>query len=121
MLSFLKKVSVVGLTVLALGLTAGPLTGCDKLPLPWTQEQIDSKVIAVQELVKEGCNFLPTAQSIALMLAAADPTVTGVFAVAAAICNEVNKSVMADKAAPKADDNCPYGKVNGVCIEGKRL
>jgi hypothetical protein len=84
-----------------------------------SQSDIDKQVAAVQVLTQQACQFLPTASSVAAILTAqvpaGQPLVTGVQAVATAICNAVNSTT---KSAPQ---DCPFGKVNGVCVDGKKV
>ena len=88
------------------------LTGC-----VWDQAVVDSRVAEVQKITQAVCKFVPTASSVASMLAADPATVVGVTAIAAAICNAVDKL-----AAPFGPtEECGFGKVNDVCIEGERV
>jgi hypothetical protein len=75
---------------------------------------LDSQVKDVQAAAVKACGFLPTASSVAAILSAGNPAVTGVTAVATAICAAVTK------VAPQArglEQECP--RVNGVCVEGE--
>lgn len=73
----------------------------------------DDRVKKIQELVVVGCGFLPTATSVAGILAAPNPAVTGIIAVAVAICHAVKSPPIQGLA-----DLGVYGEVNGVPIEG---
>ena len=82
----------------------------------WFGHRDDVK--AVQDKVASLCGFLPTAASVAAMLGAPGAAVTGVTAIATAIC----QAVSAARAAPGltlARFNTGYGQVNGVPIEGE--
>lgn len=73
----------------------------------------DPRVQAVRERVAEMCGFLPTVTSVSAMLAAANPTVTGVIGIATAICQAVTTSSAMNFALSST-----LGTVNGVPIEG---
>lgn len=90
------------------------IAGCQ-----WLPTKDDPRVVAVIELVKEGCKFEVERDSVVAMLAAANPAFTGVGPLADAICNAVNKATET-KAAPK-EGTCPFGEVNGVCIQGHKV
>jgi hypothetical protein len=114
----MRSLLKVGAVAIALG-----LAGCSLLP--WHQGDVNAQVAEVQELTKKACSFLPTAQTVAAIITAGDPTVAGASAIAKAICDAVTKSAEAPQAplgaAPKKAEECPYGKVAGVCIEGKKV
>lgn len=69
------------------------------------------QVAAVQDATKKACSYLPTATSVAAILTADNPTVTGVSAVADAIC------VAMMSKTESLVGVCP--QVNKVCIEGE--
>jgi hypothetical protein len=74
-------------------------------------------VAQVQLLAEKACAFVPTASSVAAMLAAGNPAVQGTVAIAEAICAAVTR-----KGALKPGENvgaCSHGEVNGVCVEGE--
>jgi hypothetical protein len=75
----------------------------------------DERVKKVQELVVVGCGFLPTAASVAAMLAAPNPVVTGVLGVATAICQAINRPPIQLVALA---DFPILGEVNGIPIDG---
>lgn len=91
--------------MLALALAVAALSGCSK-----PEEGEGDAVAKVRALTEKICAFLPTASSVAAMLAANNPAVSGVTAIANAICEAVSRKSMAPDAA------CPM--VNGVCVEG---
>lgn len=87
--------------------------------VPWFLSMFGHRddVKAVQEKVVVMCGFLPTAASVAAMLSAGNPVVTGTVGIATAIC----RAVRAAQAAPGlvlAKFDVGYGSVNGVPIEG---
>lgn len=71
------------------------------------------EVKAVQNKVVSLCGFLPTAASVAAMLGAANPTVTGIVGIATAICQAVSASRSGMMLVSTG-----LGTVNGVPIEG---
>jgi len=96
--------------LLALALTS-LLGGCGL----WGEMTTAQKITAIQEKAVALCNYLPQATSVAAMLAATNPTVVSVGAVANAICTAIiawkgNQGTAAFAA------ECP--KVNGVCVTG---
>jgi hypothetical protein len=96
------------------------LAGCSLLP--WQGGDVNAQVAEVQELCKKACSFLPTAQTVAAIISAGDPTVAGASAIAKAICDSVSAHLAANpelKTAPQKEEKCPWGEVAGVCIEGK--
>jgi hypothetical protein len=84
--------------------------------VPWFLSMFghDPRVKKVQELVVASCNFLPTAASVAAMLSASNPIVTGVVAIATAIC----QAVTAGRAQALVGTVPTWGSVNGIAIEG---
>jgi len=96
------------LAVVALG---GLLTGCGS----WGELTTAEKIKAIQEKAVALCGYLPQATSVTAMLAASNPTVVSVGAVANAICTAVIQWNSGDKQGFVT--SCP--KVNGVCVEGK--
>lgn len=111
----MKSLLKVGVVAIALG-----LAGCSLLP--WQGGDVNAQITEVQDLCKKACSFLPTAQTVAAIITAGDPTVAGASAIAKAICDQVSKALEANpelKTAPKAAEECPFGKVAGVCIDGK--
>jgi precorrin-3B methylase len=98
------------------------VAGCSWLP--WQGGNVEAQVAEVQELCKRACSFLPTAQTVAAIISAGDPTVAGASAIAKAICDQVTKAIAENpalKTLPKTEAECPYGKVAGACIDGKPL
>ena len=89
------------------------LAGCG------TEGKFDSQIAAVQAASAKICKFLPTAASVAAILTAGNPAVTGVAATAAAICAAVTVSnpVTLFGMGETKPKECP--KVNGVCVEGE--
>lgn len=88
------------------------LTGCGT----WGEMTTAQKVAAIQEKAVALCNYLPQAASVTAMLAASNPTVVSVGAVANAICQAVI-SWTAKQATPNSfSTECP--KVNDVCVTG---
>lgn len=73
------------------------------------------EVKSVQEKVVALCGFLPTATSVAAMLGAPGAAITGVSAIATAICQAVSATRVVTLANLKS---AGYGTVNGVPIEG---
>ena len=86
--------------------------------IPWFLSMFGHRddVKAVQDRVVSTCGFLPTAASVAAMLSAGNPVVTGVVGIATAICQAVSASVSAPGLT--LIGNKP-GTVNGVVIEGE--
>jgi hypothetical protein len=88
--------------------------------VPWFLSMFggDPRVRQIQEKVVETCGFLPTATSVAGMLAAATgtagPVITGVLGIATAIC----QAVTAGSSMQTLVGAAPLGTVNGVPIEG---
>lgn len=74
----------------------------------WFGDRDDVK--AIQEKTVGLCGFLPTAASVAAMVSAPNPVVTGVIGIATAICQAVSSSQVNLVGAVKT--------VNGVPIEG---
>lgn len=72
-------------------------------------------VKAVQDKAVALCGFLPTAASVAAMLAASNPIVTGVIGIATAICQAVSASQAPGLSLTSMRG---LGTVNGVPIEG---
>lgn len=70
-------------------------------------------VKAVQDKVVAMCGYLPTAQSVAAMLAATNPVVTGVVGIATAICEVVSVPLSGMQLI-----SAKVGTVNGVPVEG---
>ena len=63
-MSWLKKIAIAG----ALGASLG-IAGCTVPPwMPFTQDEFDRQVIAVQEFCKQTCSFLPTAKTISQLM-----------------------------------------------------
>jgi hypothetical protein len=113
-MSWLRKIAIVGVLGASLG-----VAGCQYLP--WTEEQINEKIVAVQALCKEACSFLPTAKTVSAIISAGNPLVDTIYEVAEAICDQVTKAQALNpalKSLGKAAGNCPFGEVAGVCIEG---
>lgn len=77
-----------------------------------TSEEPADPVAQVQLMAEKVCAFVPTASSVAAMLAANNPAVQGTVAIANAICAAVTR-----KAATPGLESCPT--VNGVCVEGE--
>lgn len=90
-----------------------PLAGCGSDP----ESSYADEIAKVQEYAQQICNFLPHAKSVAAMLTADNPVVTGAFAVATAICNAVTGKPMGLYSDRYTEETCP--KVNGICIEGE--
>ena len=86
-----------------------------------SQADIQSQVAQVQAITTKACAFLPTADVVVAMLTAVNPTVVGVSAIAHAICGAVESASHGGAATQGADNKCPLGKVNGVCIQGKKV
>lgn len=87
--------------------------------VPWFLSMFGHRddVKAVQEAVVNLCGFLPTATSVAAMLSAGNPVVTGVMGIATAICQAVS-AAQAQPGLALASFKVGYGTVNGVPIEG---
>lgn len=87
--------------------------------IPWILSLFGHRddVKAVQEKVVGMCGFLPTAASVAAMLSAGNPVVTGVVGVATAICQAVTAAQQQPGLALASFKN-GFGTVNGVPIEG---
>ena len=88
------------------------LAGCGQ---PESEGPADP-VAAVQIAAERVCAFVPTASSVAAMLAANNPAVQGTVAIAEAICAAVTR-----KSVTPGENvgGCERGEVNGVCIEGE--
>lgn len=88
--------------------------------VPWFLSMFGHRddVKAVQEKVVGMCGFLPTAASVAAMLSAGNPVVTGVVGVATAICQAVSASRSTPGLTLASFKTVGYGTVNGVPIEG---
>lgn len=95
--------------LLAMALAVG-LAGCG----PASDDGSTDPIATVQVLVEKTCSFVPTASSVAAMLAANNPAVQGTVAIATAICAAVTR-----KSVTPGDGSDCYGTVNGVCVEGK--
>lgn len=82
----------------------------------------DPRVEQIRSRVAATCQFLPSVASVAAMLSASNPTVTGVVGIATAICAAVTaqKKQLGLVAATLLEDK-PLGTVNGVPIEGDFL
>jgi putative component of membrane protein insertase Oxa1/YidC/SpoIIIJ protein YidD len=88
------------------------LAGCGK---PESGEPADP-VALVQMYAEQTCKFVPTASSVAAMLAANNPAVQGAVAIAQAICAAVTRKGVTPGGNVGA---CSHGEVNGVCVEGE--
>lgn len=97
------------LAVLALSMFLG---GCGVVTSEMTMAE---KVKAVQTRAVELCAYLPQAHAVVAMLSAANPAVTGVGAVAQAICTAVTSWSSNSKSGTLTTE-CP--RVNGVCVVG---
>lgn len=86
--------------------------------VPWLLGMFGHRddVKAVQERVVEMCGFLPTANSVAAMLSAGNPVVTGVMGIATAICQAVSSTRRTGLSLIAMRSG--LGEVNGVPIEG---
>lgn len=73
---------------------------------------LSEKVAEVRAKTTEICSYLPTVNSVAAMISAANPAVVTVGAIAQAICNAVTNP---QQSLLKSE--CPT--VNGVCVEGE--
>lgn len=71
----------------------------------------DPRVEEIRQRVVMMCGFLPTASSVAAMLSASNPMITGVIGIATAICQAVSRNT-------QSLISSGYGTVNGVPIEG---
>lgn len=102
----MKALPIVGLTL--------ALSACSLL----TSADVQKQAAQVQALAVKTCNFLPTLGSVVGMLTAANPTVVGVTAIAAAICEGV-KSIpsITQHGNPIEGSDCPV-KINEVCLKG---
>lgn len=67
------------------------------------------------------CSFSPKVEAVAAMLAAPNPTVTGAFQIALAICTAVSplqgQGLVYQPKTGFGDGECP--KINDVCVEGE--
>jgi len=81
----------------------------------------DPRVEQIRSKVSEACDFLPSVASVAAMLAAANPTVTGVVGIATAFCRAVKASRARSVSQLVGVGRKPIGTVNGVDIEGDDL
>jgi hypothetical protein len=75
----------------------------------------DEDVEKVRLATVRCCGFLPTVGSVAAILSAGNPTVLGVTAVAAAIC----QALTARSRRTTAQLITPLPQVNGIVIEGE--
>lgn len=91
---------------------AGFITQFGQLLFGWLFKSDDPRIKQIQDKVIASCGFLPTAASVAAMLAATNPTVTGVVAIAQAICQVATASRYPKLASVNS------GTVNGVPVEG---
>ena len=100
------------------------LSGC-----VWPSD-LTPEVNAVVALVASACSFQVTTDSVLNIIAAANPSVVGAEAVAAAICAAVKaapKGTLTTEKAPVLSPNSKAGKsavencarVNGVCVVGQ--
>ena len=96
----MKRLLLVGILLLA---------GCTGTSLTDTVKQIQDETVKL-------CAYLPTANSVAAIVSAANPAVVGIGAVANAICTAMINWQTDQKTINSFATECP--KVNGVCIEG---
>ncbi len=88
-------------------LTVSIILGCDSLT-------IGGQIEAIQKKAVEICQYLPEYNTVSAILAAGNPQVTGVAAIANAICLAVMQ--WKGQAQQHAIMDCP--RVNGVCVSG---
>lgn len=81
--------------------------------LAWFGTAEGDDVEKIRDRVTAMCGFLPTAASVAAMLAASNPTVTGVIGIASAICQAVSPKPGLTLIGNKTPT------VNGVPVEGE--
>lgn len=91
----------------------GLIRSFGELLFGWLFKSEDPRVKQIQDKVVAYCGFLPTAASVAAMLSASNPTVTGVMGIAQAICQVATASRSSATFLVATD-----GTVNGVPVEG---
>lgn len=75
---------------------------------------LEDEVEKVREITVGLCGFLPTVESVTQMLQASNPIVSGVMAIARAICQAVSD----EKPGVMLAIHKPRPTVNGVNVEG---
>lgn len=106
-------------SVVAIGLCVG-LAGCQTAGST-TPGAVDP-IAQVQAAAQTACRFLPTAATVASIIAAANPALSTAGAVAQAICSAV--TAVAPSSAPRAlaasaTGDRTYGAVGSVLVQGR--
>lgn len=79
--------------------------------------EISEQIAKVRNYAVQICGFLPTATSVHGMLVSQNPEITGLFALARAICDVAVSGETPPLGLLNMDPKeCP--KINGVCVEG---
>lgn len=92
------------------------LTGCAGMPDPAIQQRINDTIAQIQGITASVCRFLPTAQTVANILATFTGT-TATVDIANAIANSICGAVTAKAARPGGAPPT----VRGVIIHGDRV
>ncbi|MCI0557476.1 MAG: hypothetical protein MN733_03195 [Nitrososphaera sp.] len=95
--------------IATMAVTSMLLLGCGW----WGSSDIPEDAVTIKEIVEASCNFRVSLDSVVKILAASNPTVAGVDAIASAICAAVTSTPDVQALVSQ----CP--SVNGVCIEGE--